>query len=260
MTQEPIVKFTSSGGNIGIVTFTRTQAANAMNSQMALEIKDIFSRLAKNIKVVILTGEGEKYFCAGADLKERKDMTAEKWQIQHQQFRNALQTIMDCQIPIIAAVNGAAYGGGLELALACDFIYASKTAKFALPEATLGIMPGLGGTQNLPRAVGLRRSKEILLTGKSFPATDAYYWGIVNKLCEPAALMEETLECARDITKVAPLSSISIKRSINQGIHLSLNEALSAESNHYNRLLHTSDRSEGINAFNEKRPAVFTEK
>lgn len=260
MTQEQAVKFTSSGGNIGIITLSRPQAANALNSQMALEIKDIFSRLAKNIKVAVLTGEGEKHFCAGADLKERKDLTAEKWQIQHQQFRNALQAIMDCQIPVIAAVNGAAYGGGLELALSCDFIYAAKTARFALPEATLGIMPGLGGTQNLPRAVGLRRSKEILLTGKSFPATDAYYWGIANRLCEPGSLMEETLECARDITKVAPLSALSIKRSINQGIHLSLNEALSAESNHYNRLLHTSDRSEGINAFNEKREPAFTGK
>ncbi len=258
MTSEPTVKYAVSDGNIAIITLSRPKFANALNSQMALELKDVFSKLAKNIRAVILTGDGEKAFCAGADLKERRGMDTASWQIQHQKFRGALHSIMDCQIPVIAAINGAAYGGGLELALGCDFIYASKTAHFALPEATLGIMPGMGGTQNLPRAIGLRRSKELLLTGSSFSATDAYYWGVINKLCEPASLIEDTLVCARAIAKAAPLSVVAIKRVATHSVHLPINEALSAESNHYNLLLNSKDRVEGINAFNEKRKPVFT--
>lgn len=260
MTQEPTIKSNIIEGNIAVITFCRPKSANALNTVMAQEIKDAFSKLSDKIRVVIITGEGEKAFCAGADLKERHGLDAQKWQVQHHQFRNALQAIMECQVPVIAAVNGAAYGGGFELALGCDFIYASKNATFAFPEVTLGIMPGMGGTQNLPRAVGLRRSKELLLTGQSFSATDAYYWGIVNKLLEADKLMEEAINCARIIAKNAPLSVISIKRASTHGAHLGINEALSAESNHYNRLLHTSDRTEGINAYNEKRKPVFTGK
>lgn len=260
MTSEPTVKYAIKEDNIAIITLSRPNVANALNSQMALELKDIFSKLANTIRVIILTGEGEKAFCAGADLKERHGMDTESWQIQHQQFRNALHSIMDCQIPVIAAVNGAAYGGGLELALGCDFIYASKTANFALPEVTLGIMPGMGGTQNLPRAIGLRRSKELLLTGSSFSATDAYYWGIINKLCEPESLINDALACARLIIKAAPLSVIAIKRVATHSMHLPIKEALSAESNHYNLLLNSKDRIEGIDAFNLKREPIFTGK
>lgn len=263
MSSEPTVKFLANDDNIAIVTLSRPKVANALNSKMALELKDIFSKLSnKNhrIRVVILTGEGQKAFCAGADLKERHNMDFHAWQIQHQLFKVTLQTIMECPIPVIAAVNGAAYGGGLELALACDFIYAAKSAHFALPEATLGIMPGMGGTQNLPRAVGLRRAKEILFTGSSFSAKEAYSWGIINKLCEPDNLIEETLDCAKIITKAAPASVTAIKRVASSSIHLPVNEAMVAESNHYNLLLNTKDRSEGINAFNEKRAPVFTGK
>lgn len=212
------------------------------------------------MRVVILTGDGEKAFCAGADLKERNSMDYHEWQTQHQLFRVTLQTLIECPIPVIAAVNGAAYGGGLELALACDFIYAAKTAHFALPEALRGIMPGMGGTQNLPRAIGLRRAKEILYTGSSFSAKEAYNWGIVNKLCPPDDLMDEALNCARLITKAAPLSVTAIKRAASNSLHLPINEALVAESNHYNLLLNTKDRNEGISAFNEKREPVFNGK
>ena len=186
-------------------------------------------------------------------------MKPDEWQVQHQQLRHALQSIMDCQLPVIAAVNGAAYGGGFELALACDFIYATKAASFALPEATLGIMPGMGGTQNLPRAVGLRRAKEILYTGKPFTATEAYDWGIVNTLCDTGHLEELVSICALSIVKAAPASINSIKRVTNQGINMRLEEALNIESNYYNRLLYTKDRIEGITAFNEKRKPNFSE-
>ena len=260
MTIEPTVKLTIKEANIAIITLSRPKVANALNSQMANELKKIFAKLSHNIRVVILTGEGDKAFCAGADLKERQGMDFDSWQIQHQLFRTTLQTLMECQVPVIAAVNGAAFGGGLELALGCDFIYAAKTASFGLPEVTLGIMPGMGGTQNLPRTIGLRRSKEILLTGETFSATDAYYWGIINKLCDPNSLMDDVLACARTIAKAAPMSVVAIKRVSTYSVHLPLADALINESNHYNRLLNTKDREEGINAFNEKRTPVFTGK
>lgn len=263
MSSDPIVKFFADENNIAIVTLARPKVANALNSKMAMDLKDIFYKLSnKNhrIMVVILTGEGEKAFCAGADLKERHNMDFDAWQIQHQLFRTTLQSIMECPVPVIAAVNGAAYGGGLELALGCDFIYASESARFALPEATLGIMPGMGGTQNLPRAVGLRRAKEILYTGSSFSAKEAYNWGIINKLCEPENLIAEAMDCAKLITRAAPQSITAIKRASSNSLHLSIKEALVAESNHYNLLLNTKDRNEGINAYNEKRNPVFTGK
>ncbi len=161
----------------------RPDAANALNAGMALELKDFFLSYQK-YRAIILTGEG-KHFCAGADLKERKDMDEAAWHAQHHAFEAALFAILHCPVPVIAAVNGAAMGGGLELALACDFIYAAETARFALTEVTLGIMPGMGGTQSLPRRVGVARAKELIFTGKPFSAAEAYAWGMVNKLCPP---------------------------------------------------------------------------
>lgn len=259
MLSEPTVKLATHNDNIAIVTLSRTKSANALNSQMALELKDIFLGLTDNIRAVILTGEGNRAFCAGADLKERDGMSEESWQKQHLLFRQTIKSIMDCKIPVIAAVNGAAYGGGLELALACDFIYAAETACFALPEVTLGIMPGMGGTQNLPRTMGLRRGKELLFTGKSFSTTEAYDWGMVNKLCKAESLTDDVLACAKSIAGNAPLSIVAIKHAADN-IHLPISEALVKESEQYKKLLPTTDRHEGITAFNKKRPPVFTGK
>ena len=162
-----------------------------------------------------------------------------------------------CPIPIIGAINGAAYGGGCELTLSCDFAYASNTARFALTEVTLGIMPGAGGTQNMPRAVGMRRGKEILLTGLPFTAAQALEWGVVNKVCEPGALQAEVLATASRIAGNAPLSTRQIKHSVNTGMQMDIHSALMFEIEVYNRLPPTEDRREGVAAFNEKRKAVF---
>ncbi len=240
------------------VALNRPDAANALSTQMGLELKDFFVGLQEEpgaCRAVILTGGG-KHFCAGADLKERKGMSKEAWHAQHEALEGALESILDCALPVIAAVNGAAYGGGLELALACDFIYAAATAKFALTEVTLGIMPGLGGTQNLPRAIGPRRAKELALTGKAFSAGDAHGWGMVNRVSDN--VVEESLTAARIIAANAPLSVRAIKQAMNEGMHLSLSEALACELRYYNTLLSSKDRREGINAFNEKRKPVFT--
>ncbi len=258
MTSASTIKYEILDNCLAIVTLSRPEVANALNSQMALELNNIFSTIPENIRAIILTGDGEKAFCAGADLKERSKMNIPAWQVQHQQFRQALQAIMTCQVPVIAAVNGAAYGGGLELALGCDFIYAARTAHFALPEAKLGIMPGTGGTQNLARSIGIRQAKEFLFTGKSFSASEAYSLGMINKICEPESLMDDAVACAKLIADNAPLSINSIKLVTNQGSGTSLKEGLLTESSHYNRLISTNDRSEGILAFNEKREPKFT--
>ena len=158
---------------------------------------------------------------------------------------------------IIAAVNGAAYAGGLELALACDFVYAAEHAKFALTEVSLGIMPGAGGTQNLPRAVGQRRAKEIILTGTPFAAADALTWGVANKVVPGARLLDEVRTVAARIAANAPISVKQAKKAIDKATELDRQTGYAFELEAYNRTVATEDRQEGITAFNEKRKPVY---
>ncbi len=242
------------------VTLNRPHVANAMNTQMGLDLHNVFDGLAADplaFRCVILTGAGEKAFCGGGDLKQRQGMTDEQWQAQHLIFERHTRAFLACPIPLIAAVNGAAYAGGLEMVLCCDFAYASSTARFALTEVTLGIMPGASGTQTLPRAIGARRAKEILLTGLPFSAEQAEQWGLVNRLCAPDQLLAEVLATATRIANNAPISTRQIKHSVNTGGQMDLASALMFEIEAYNRMVPTEDRREGINAFNEKRKPVF---
>jgi len=158
---------------------------------------------------------------------------------------------------VIAAANGHAYGGGLEFVLAADFAYGVSTARFALTEVTIGIMPGGGGTQTLPRAVGPRRAKELILTGRPFGAEQALDWGVLNQICEPGTLMESVMATARTIAGNAPLSVRQAKRSIQAGLQTDLRSGLKIEIEAYNHLVPTEDRREGIRAFVEKRKPVF---
>src|ERR1700716_4760402 len=202
------------------VCLNRPEAANALNTRMGRDLLALFSGLnadPRQARCIILSGTGERAFCAGGDFKERNGMTDAQWQDQHLIFEQMIRAIIDCPIPVIAAVNGAAYGGGLELALGCDFVYASRSARFALTEVTLGIMPGAGGTQNLPRAVGSRRAKELIYSGRPFSAEEAYAWGLVNRLCEPAALVRETLAVAQTIDANAPIAVRQAKRPLDTG-------------------------------------------
>lgn len=242
------------------ITLNRPEVSNAMNTQMGLDMLDLWDALCNDpglYRCVILTGAGEKAFCAGGDLKQRNGMTDAQWQAQHLIFERGVRAMKECPIPIIGAINGAAYGGGCEFALACDFAYASTTARFALTEVTLGIMPGAGGTQNMPRAVGIKRAKEILLTGLPFTAQQGLEWGMLNKVCDPAALQAEVLATAQRIAGNAPLSTRQIKHSVNTGMQMDLASALLFEIEAYNRLPPTEDRREGVAAFNEKRKPVF---
>jgi enoyl-CoA hydratase len=242
------------------VTLNRPAVANAFNTMMMRELLDLWEGLAKRTdapRCVVLTGAGERAFCAGADLKERHGMTEAQWMAQHVIIERQYEALVHCPVPIIAALNGHAFAGGLEMMLACDFAYAVKSARFALTEVTLGIMPGAGGTQTLARAAGERRAKEIILTGKPFGAAEALDWGVVNALFEPDALMPAALETAAKIAANAPLAVRAAKRAIHGGLQMSLDDGMRFEIEGYNRLIPTEDRVEGIAAFNEKRKPRF---
>ena len=242
------------------VTLNRPDVGNAINTRMGQELQDLWQRLtddAQGVRCVVLTGAGPKIFCAGGDLKERNGMTRAQWTHQHEIFERVSWALVDLPLPVIAAVNGHAYGGGLELALCCDFIYASSSARFALPEVTLGIMPGMGGTQNLPRAIGERRAKELIMTGQAFNAQQALEWGLLNQVIEPGAMLSQALLTAKTMARNAPLSVRQVKKSIRYGGQMELRTAYRCEVEAYNQLVDTEDRREGVLAFNEKRPPCF---
>jgi len=248
-------------GDLTWITLDRPEVANAFNTRMAEELLAVFSEFvsgARSTRCVILTGTGERAFCAGGDLKQRHGMTDEEWYAQHVVFEDLARALMDCPVPILGAINGAAYGGGTQLTLACDFAYAAKHARFALTETTLGIMPGMAGTQYLPRAVGIRRAKEIILTGRPFSAEQALEWGLVNELCEPEALLESVRATAQRIADNGPIAIQGALKAINNAGFSSLKQDYEVELDSYNKTVPTKDRREGIAAFNEKRKAQFT--
>jgi enoyl-CoA hydratase/carnithine racemase len=254
------IRVEDQGGGLALVTLDRPHAANAMDTQMGRDLLAFFDAVNSDPlghRCIVVTGAGDKAFCAGGDLKERQGMTDEAWQAQHLLFERMIRAFIGCPVPVIGAINGAAYAGGCELALCCDFLYAAENARFALTEVTLGIMPGAGGTQNLPRAVGERRAKEIILTGRPFSARDAYDWGMVNRLLAPEKLVDETIETARRIADNAPISVRQAKHSIHHGLQMDLASGMMLEIEAYNRMVPTEDRREGIASFNEKRKPVF---
>jgi enoyl-CoA hydratase/carnithine racemase len=249
-----------AGEHILQITLNRPQVGNAVNTQMGHDLLDLWNRLTADagpVRCIVLTGAGNKIFCAGGDLKERNGMTKRQWQLQHELFERAYWTMTDLPVPIIAAANGHAYAGGLELCLSCDFIYAAHGIRFALTEVTLGIMPGAGGTQNLPRALGERRAKEILMTGKPFTSEQALQWGLVNELHERENVLPAAIATAEVIAGNAPLSVRQIKKSVRYGGQMELRTAFRFEIEAYNHLVETKDRYEGVLAFNEKRKPVF---
>ena len=248
------------GDHVLTVTLNRPQVANAFNTQMARDLIDLLETLSLDdfdIRAIVLTGKGTRAFCAGGDLRERNGMTDAAWKAQHLVYERMVRAVIGCPIPIIGAVNGAAFGGGCELVAAVDFTYISETAKFAQTEVTLGIIPGAGGTQTLARAIGERRAKELILTGRVFGAQEAYNWGLANEICAPERLMTCALETAVRIAANAPIAVRQAKQAIHKGLQMGLMDGLSFEIEAYNRTVPTEDRKEGVAAFNEKRPPNF---
>lgn len=248
------------GEHILRVAINRPQAANSLNTRMGHELVQVFQAVTAAptaYRCIVFTAVGDRVFCAGADLKERDGMSDAVFQAQHYLFERMMRAIWECPVPIIAALNGHTMAGGLELALNCDFTYAADHAKFGFPEVKRGIMPGGAGTQHLPRKIGEARAKEIILTGETFSAAEALEWGIVNRLCPSPGLMEAVMSTAGSICANAPLSTAQAKKAITHGLQMDLRTGMFFEIEAYNRLIPTEDRQEGINAFVEKRPAVF---
>jgi enoyl-CoA hydratase/carnithine racemase len=242
------------------ITLNRPQVANAFNTQMATDLMHCFERLAlepDDTRCVVVTGAGERAFCAGGDLKERDGMSNAAWTAQHLVYERMIRAVIDFPLPLIAAVNGAAYGGGCELAAAVDFVYASENASFAMTETSLGIIPGAGGTQTLARALGERRAKELIMSARRFDAAEAKAWGLVNEVFAPAQLLDEALQTAARIAANAPIAVRQARHAIHRGLQMSLSDGLAFEIEAYNRTVPTDDRREGVKAFNEKRAPEF---
>jgi enoyl-CoA hydratase len=257
MTYENILFQVQEG--IAAITFNRPKALNALNQTLLAELSKALDDIAgdESVRVLILTGAGEKSFVAGADITELATFSA----LQAKAFSRAghaiITKLQELPIAVIAAVNGFALGGGCEIALACDFIYAAENAKFGLPEITLGLIPGFGGTQRLPRLIGANMAKELIFTGKMIAAGEAAQMGLVNKVVAAAALMEEVQKTARDIAAKGRVSLRAAKQAVNYGLNTDLATGCHIETDAFALVLASPDAKEGTTAFLEKRKAVF---
>ncbi len=249
----------SDDGFIVTVEMHRPEALNAMNTTMGRELLACFESLFwdKQTRVVLLTGAGDKAFCVGGDLKERQGMSDEAWGEQHVIFEQAAWRLLRCPQPVIAAVEGFAMGGGCELAVLADFIVASATAVFAVPEVTRGIFPGIGGTQLLPRIVGAPFAKEMIFTGRRVPAEEARAVGLVNHLVPAGQARSKAMEIAETIAHNGPIAVRQAKKAVAWGAETDLETGLTLAIEAYNITVHTADRLDGGRAFNEKRPPQF---
>lgn len=247
---------------VATLTINRPQSLNALNSEVLRELECAFYEFALEpaVQVVILTGAGEKAFVAGADIKAMAAIDAVAAQAFARQGQQVLLALEKLDKPVIAAVNGFALGGGFELALACDFIYAADGAKFGFPEVTLGIIPGFGGTQNLPRLIGPNRAKELIFSGRMIDAEKALSWGIINHLCPAAELLPQVHATASAITRVGPLAVARAKDAIVNGANMSKDDGCRYEGALFGILFASADQKEGMDAFISKRKANFSGK
>jgi enoyl-CoA hydratase/carnithine racemase len=245
----------SADGYVVTVELNRPEALNAMNTAMGEDLLACFTALASDpdVRVVILTGGGDRAFCAGGDLKERNGMTDEAWRAQHVIFEQAAMRLLRCPVPVIAAVEGFALAGGCELAILSDFIVAGDTAVFGVPETTLGIFPGIGGTQILPRVLGAPLAKELIFTGRRMKADEARATGLVNHLVPAGQARAKAREIAETIARNGPIAVRQAKKAIAYGSETDLETAMILAIEAYNATVVTEDRLEGVRAFNEKR-------
>jgi enoyl-CoA hydratase len=248
-----------SGGHVVLVEMHRPEVLNAMNTAMGEDLVACFAALARDstIRAVVLTGAGDRAFCVGGDLKEREGMSDAAWRAQHVIFEEGAHKLLRCPVPVIAAVEGFAFGGGCELAVLSDFIVASETAVFAVPEVTRGIFPGIGGTQLLPRVLGAPLARELIFTGRRMPASEAKAAGMVNHVVPAGHARTIALEIAATISQNGPIAVRQAKKAIAYGAETDLETALILAIEAYNNCVTTEDRIEGVRAFNERRPPNF---
>jgi len=241
--------------NIATMTINKPETSNALSSMVLDELIEQFDNISPLVRVLIITGEGDKAFCAGADLKERQGMSDEEAFLAVSKIQNTFQKIWNFPMPTIAAINGVALGGGLELALACDIRLASPHAQFALPECSLGIIPGAGGTVRLPQVIGYSRAAEMIFSAKRIDALEAFNLGLINRVSPD--VLSEAKKLALDIAKNAPLSLRAAKKSLRSELKKNLEVQLKDEIYCYEEILHSADRLEGLLSFKEKRKPIF---
>ncbi|WHY02648.1 enoyl-CoA hydratase [Neobacillus sp. DY30] len=240
---------------IVMITLNRPEAANALSIQMLEGLRDtiLTCKFDVSVRCIVITGAGEKAFCAGADLKERAGMDRVQVRKTVSLIRDTINALESLPQPVIAAVNGVAFGGGTELALACDFRIASETAKLGLTETSLGIIPGAGGTQRLPRLVGKGRAKELIFTARRIDAQEALEIGLVEYTVPFEGLLDKALDLAGKIVRNGPIAVAQAKFAIDKGYDVDLSTGLAIEQNAYEVTIPTKDRLEGLQAFKEKR-------
>ncbi len=246
-------------GKVGYLLINREKALNALNLKVMTGLDQIFSELESDEQtfVIILTGMGSKAFVAGADIREIKEAGDQRTEI-IRKGQEIFFKIRNSSKVVIAAVNGYALGGGCELAMACDIRIASESAKLGFPETTLGLMPGYGGTQFLPRLIGMAWAKYMIFSGEPVTAMDAYRLGLVQKVCSAESLMDEANRLAKKIASNGSFAVKACKRAIHKGIELPLEQSLGIEMEEYDRVSRSSDAAEGLASFMEKRPPAFT--
>ena len=246
-------------GGVATITFNRPKALNALNNELLGELNVVLDEIDGNaeIRVLILTGSGDKAFIAGADISELASFNALQAKIFSKKGHEAIGKLQELSIPVIAAVNGFALGGGSEMALACDFIYASEKAKFGLPEITLGIIPGFGGTQRLPQLVGKNMAKEMIFTGKMLSAAEAKEIGLVNKVCAPESLLDDVKKTAGAIAAKGQTALRAAKQAVNASLDVDIKTGCNIEIDAFALCLASEDAKEGTSAFLEKRKAEF---
>ncbi|TDL48115.1 enoyl-CoA hydratase [Paenibacillus dendritiformis] len=256
---EKAVVVSNMGNGIVLMTLNRPEAANALSIKMLEQLRDAVAacKFDRSVRCIVVTGAGEKAFCAGADLKERAGMDMNQVRRTVSLIRESINDVEALPQPVIAAVNGAAVGGGMELALACDIRIASETATFALTETSLGIIPGAGGTQRLPRLIGKGRAKELIFTARKIDAKEAWDMGMVEVVTPPESLLDKALEIAGQIVRNAPIAVAEAKFAIDKGCDADLSTGLAIEQNAYEVTIPTKDRLEGLQAFKDKRPPIF---
>ena len=249
----------SKQGHVGIVTMNRPETLNALSSAVFADLLKAFDVVENDeeIYVVVVTGAGRS-FVAGADISEMATMNVVEGKNFGDLGNQAMLRLERMEKPTIAAINGFALGGGCELSMACDIRIASEKAKFGQPEVGLGITPGFSGTQRLPRLIGETRAKEMIFTGREITAETAREWGLVNGVFTAGSLLEETLNLAEEIARNSPYAVTRAKRSVNGGREMLLEEALEWERSLFGECGESRDRKEGMTAFLEKRPRIFT--
>jgi methylglutaconyl-CoA hydratase len=247
-------------GHLAHLILNRPDVLNAIDNTLGAELGEACEMLTADDSVwaVILRGAGERAFCAGADLKARRDFSPADWEAQRALFRDMFRKLRNVPQPMIAAVHGFALGGGTELALLADFVVAADDAVFGLTEVSLGIIPGGGGTQSLPRLIGRNRAKELIFSARRIQAAEALELGLVNHVVARSELLSKAESLAREIMKNSPFAVRQAKWAIDQGADLAFEDGLEREHEAYMRAIASAHRREGIAAFNERRPPEFT--